>query len=177
MPHPLRHRPARPPRASLLRDQRGSIFVEALIFIPLLALLWVILNYEYGINKTGMTTQERARTCAWQYATRGCNGGPPPGCSIDDLGRVEDLELRALSTGAYETLTALLPFLATTLTTLHGDEIRATDTERVDRPKPLGGTRTTTGSQAMMCNTPTGEWEVPVVFVLMVAFVVPTMLL
>jgi hypothetical protein len=174
--HTTAHIDRRRPR-SLLRDTRGSIFVEALIFIPLLALLWTLLNYEYGINKTGMTTQERARTCAWQHASRGCTGSPPPGCNVSFAGKVDDIELRALSLGAYETIMAYLFFLSPTLQSLHGDEIHATDEAAVERPKVLGGTRHTRGSHALMCNTRTGEWELPVVFVLTVAFTVPTILL
>jgi len=165
------------PRRSLLRDSRGSIFIEGLIFIPLLALIWVLMNYEYKINKTGMATQEAARTCSWEYATSGCKGSPPPGCDISGAGRLEDLELRGLAVGAFETLMAYLPFLSSTLQSLHGDEIRATATATVARPKVLGGTRHTRGLHAMMCNTPTGEWETPVVFVLTVAFMVPVMAL
>ena len=177
MPRPSTPHIDRPPTRSLLRDTRGSIFVEALIFIPLLALIWTLLNYEYGINKTGMTTQERARTCAWQHASRGCTGSPPPGCNVSFGGKVDDIELRALSLGAYETLMATMFFLSPTLQSLHGDEIRATEDAAVQRPKVLGGTRHTRGSHALMCNMRTREWELPVVFVLTVAFTVPTILL
>ena len=169
--------PARPARASLLRDTRGSIFIEAVIFIPLLALIWVLVNYEYRINKTGMATQEAARTCAWQYATRGCTGGPPPGCDIADTGRLDDSAIRALAFGAFETISAYLPFLVSSLESLHGDEIRATHEAAVDRPKVLGGTRHTRGSHAMLCNTRTRAWELPAVFVLTLAFIAPVMAL
>jgi len=166
-----------PPRRCILRDTRGSIFVETLLFIPLLALLWTLLNYEYDINRTGMATQERARTCAWQYAARGCTGGMPAGCTIDDLGTLDDTALRGLSMAAYATIATSLPFLAPTLASLHGEVIRATDEAVVTRPRVLGGVRHTKGSVALMCNTVTNEWEVPFVFVLTVTFVIPSMML
>ncbi len=147
---------------SLLRDTRGSIFVEALVYIPFLILIWIFLNHTHAVSETSISTQRAARTCSWQYATRGCES-PPAGCGASSS-FFDDLILRADGGGSFERLAMELPFLALTLTKLHGDSEEVTLRTSVERPNILGGDRELIGHHAMMCNTKTREWELPVVY-------------
>ena len=147
----------RPRRRSLLHDSRGSIFVEALVYIPFLILIWVLLNHTHRVMETDISTQRVARTCSWQYATRGCES-PPAGCGASSEW-VDDFALRAVGTGSFERLAAELPFIIPQMAVLHGDLGEATVRSSIERPAILGGSRELIGHHAMMCNTKTREWE------------------
>jgi hypothetical protein len=148
---------SRPRRRSLLHDSRGSIFVEALVYIPFLILIWVLLNHTHRVMVTDIATQRVARTCSWKYASSGCDS-PPSGCGASKT-VVDDLVLRGLGTGSFETLAAELPFIAPQMAVLHGELAEATVRSSIERPAILGGSREFIGHHAMMCNTKTREWE------------------
>ncbi len=147
--------------------------MEALIYIPFLALIWVLLNYVHRFNETDLVVQREARECTWKYATAGCDGSPPPGCGSGSESLVEDLELRAVGGGSFEEVGAELPFLGGTLAVLHGSLVVFDRQATVKRPKGFGAARTVRGHHAMMCNTKTHEWELYTVYPLTCFFLAP----
>jgi len=149
------------------------VFVEALIYIPFLALVWVLMNYVHRFNETDLVVQREARQCTWRYATDGCDGSPPPGCGSGSKSIVEDLELRAVGGGSFEEVDAELPFLTPTLAILHGELVVFDRQATVKRPKGFGAARTLRGHHAMMCNTKTNEWEMYTVYPLTCLFLAP----
>ena len=57
-------------RRSLYRCDRGAMFVEALVVIPLLVTLWIILLFLEQGNTVANETVERSRQCAWRRLGR-----------------------------------------------------------------------------------------------------------
>ena len=153
---------ARGRRRGLLGDTRGSIFVEALVYIPFLVLIWVLLNHTHRVMETDISTQRVARTCSWQFATSGCKD-PPPGCGASD-NWVDDFVLRAVGGGSFERLAVELPFVIPQMAVLHGDLAEVTVRSSIERPEILSGSRELIGHHAMMCNTKTREWETILVY-------------
>src|SRR5262245_45182172 len=69
-------------RKSLLAAARGAaIYVELLIVVPLIALLWMSALYVHRLGESSVKTQRHVRECAWAFAASGCREAPP-GCDM-----------------------------------------------------------------------------------------------
>lgn len=66
--------------ARLDRRQAGAAFAEALLVLPILALLYVATLHMHRVQASVLSARGEARACAWRYSNAGCHGGPPPGC-------------------------------------------------------------------------------------------------
>jgi hypothetical protein len=148
-------------RRSLRGCERGAMYVEALVMIPVLVTLWTILLFLERGNTVDNETVERSRYCAWRYAANECRGGAP--CQVAGLGEVPGGEIDMLSGGALTTLGTRLPFLAPEMMRPHGALFRATATDHLARPFDWGGV-SVASHQAWMCQTERGAWTTQTVF-------------
>ena len=152
-------------RRSLVRDERGSLYVEMIFFIPMALLIWVLLNFVYDAKKTAVHTQRDARQCAWEYALSGCKGALPAACEGGAASMVTDAPLRAAASGSFEKLASAAPFAAASFQNLHGRWFRVTAEREVTRPTILGGTTTAEGRFAVMCaDDPPIRWSTTAFF-------------
>lgn len=139
------------PRTGLLRDVRGAaIYVELLIIVPLIALLWMSALYVHRLGESSVQTQRRVRECAWAFAASGCRD-LPPGCEMAGPtpldGEVDRVAGRGLESGV-RPIQTLPPFFRSPA----ASEAVATGTGTVARPPFLGGTADRTGMNRMLCN-------------------------
>jgi hypothetical protein len=144
------------------RGQRGAIYVEALVIIPVLATLWMILLFIERGNTVDDETVERSRYCAWRFAVDECRGAPPR-CEIDGPDNLDGAELDGASGGALLRLAELFPFLAADFMEPHGRFFRVTTRDRLARPFGWSAIEVES-QQSRMCQTPKGIWRAPMVF-------------
>lgn len=75
-------------RARSNHRQSGAAFAEALLVLPILALLYAGVLHLHRVQSSVLSARGQARACAWRYSNAGCRGGPPSGCEnttpIDD---------------------------------------------------------------------------------------------
>jgi len=145
-----------------MNRQRGAIYVEALVMIPVLVTLWVIVLFIERGNSVDNETVERSRYCAWRFATDECEG-TPPGCDIEGPSRIDALELDGASSGGLTDLAQVFPFLGREFGDAHGRVFRATSHDRLARPFGWGSIDVES-HQTWMCQTPKGIWRTPLVF-------------
>lgn len=150
------------------RRQRGAIYVEALVIIPVLATLWMILLFIERGNTVDDETVERGRYCAWRFAADECEG-VPPGCEVDGPGEVAGAELDVASGGALLELLEVFPFLADELRRPYGRDFRVTSRDRLARPFGWGAIEVES-HQSRMCQEREGPWRDYSVFVATCAY-------
>jgi hypothetical protein len=144
-------------RRSLVRCDRGAMFVEALVVIPLLVTLWVILLFLERGNTVANETVERSRHCAWRHAVNECRGGVG-GCALTPATEIDGSEVDGMSGGALSTIGGRLPFLAGETSRAHGKVFRATTHAGLSRPFGWGSVMVTS-RQRWMCQTPKRPWR------------------
>ncbi|MFW5875983.1 MAG: TadE/TadG family type IV pilus assembly protein [Myxococcota bacterium] len=152
----------------IFEDTRGSAYVEAVIMLPVLVVLFGAMVY---VRKAYVERQARlvaARSCAWQYANDGCEGDPPDECRVageTDMGdqggtRQEDsgddmegvLSSPGSDPSALDRLTEF-PVLGEVFQTVFGKAVAVESTGEVERPEVLGGqTQSIAGGYYVMCN-------------------------
>jgi len=139
-------------------NQSGSIFVELVFFLPVIILIWTLLNFIYDAKRAAVVTQTEVRECAWAYATGGCTslsgqcqGGAP--------GKVDDQRLRSAAGNSFNTLQQGLNGSQPNYSSLHGRMFLVTTQQNVKRPSILGGSTTAKGRHATMCaDDPVRKW-------------------
>jgi hypothetical protein len=141
-------------RTGLLRDARGAaIYVEFLIIVPLITLLWVAANYMHKMGRSEIETQRLARQCAWFQATSGCRGAAPAECKMDGPQQVAP-EIDALA-GAGTAHGGPLPEVAPIFGRVSSSEIVARSEDTVQEPGlfkgPVGDARKN-GRDRLLCN-------------------------
>jgi len=138
--------------ASLVRDRRGSLFVEFLLYMPLLMLIWWLMLYVHDIGTTGIQTARQVRECAWLHAVGGCQRRPPQcaGANLSGVRETDDAEFHARAS-SFRELGADLPFLREDLEVLLGDEFDVSRTGVVEQPPFLGGEKAITRRARVMC--------------------------
>jgi hypothetical protein len=125
-------------RGHLLHDVRGAaIYVEFLIIVPLITLVWVAASYMHKIGKTQIATQRLARQCAWSHATSGCQGAVPPECKMEGPQDVAP-EIDRLA-GAGTAHGGPLPEVAPFLARVNSKEIASRTDDTVEEPGLVKG--------------------------------------
>lgn len=145
--------------------ERGSVYIEMIFFIPMAALLWILLNFAYDAKKTAVHTQRDARECAWQYAMGGCEGNLPAKCSGGGVSLMYDADILASAGSSFATVAKSSPWAAPYLTSTSGRYFTVKAEEDVSRPSVLGGSTTAEGRFAIMCaDDPPVQWTTPTFF-------------
>jgi len=158
--HPLR-------KSKRRSNERGSVYVEMIFFIPMAALIWVMLNFVYDAKKSAVHTQRNARECAWEFAMDGCLGSIPAKCSGSGMIPVVDAELRARGGGSFETVAKAVPWAAPYFVSMAGLWFDVKSEKNIPRPGILGGSTTSEGHFAMLCaEDPPYQWHTPEFFTL-----------
>jgi hypothetical protein len=141
------------PRKSLLRDVRGAaIYIELLVMVPLIALLWMSARYVHRLGDSGIDVQRQARECAWAFAAGGCQGGVGPGCEMAGPARLDNPELERLTGSGFENIVRPIQDLAKVARLDPTDEVVMRTSGQVQRVPILGGTAETTGMHRILCN-------------------------
>jgi len=60
---------------SLLRDVGGAAYVEAVLMLPVLLIMWFSLQYIHDSFQSAITAEHDPRRDAWSDALAGCPGG------------------------------------------------------------------------------------------------------
>lgn len=85
-------------RKGLLRDTRGAaIYIEFLLVVPLLAILWMANHHMHMLGASHTQVQRKARQCAWVQASSGCRGNVPAECRLEGPTRFESQEVEQLT--------------------------------------------------------------------------------
>jgi hypothetical protein len=140
-------------RTGLLRDVRGAaIYVELLLVVPLIALLWMCALYVHRLGESNVRVQRQARQCAWAHAAGGCRGEVPAGCELEGPARLDGPELDRVAGSGLASVVSPIQSLAAQLRAPAGNEVIARGTAEVSRPPLIGGPARATGAVRMMCN-------------------------
>ncbi len=151
--------------SKIVRDEKGSVFIEMLFFMPVIILIWTLLGFVYQAKHTAVDVQNSSRECAWQYALSGCKGSLPAKCQGGSPGRVDDTMLRGRASGAFETLMTSVPATAPNYANVHGRRTLLKSEREVTRPPVLGGSTLAVGKHGTMCgDEPPRKWTTPEVF-------------
>jgi hypothetical protein len=152
-------------RENIISDERGSVFVEMVFFLPIIILIWTLLGFVYQAKHTAVDVQNTGRECAWKYALSGCKGSLPAKCQGGSPGRLNDTMIRARASGSFETLQSRIPVLAPNYVNVHGKGTTLKAEREVTRPSILGGSTLAVGKFGTMCGEePPHKWTTPEVF-------------
>lgn len=137
------------------------MYVEALVMIPLLIVLWIIVVFLEQGNTVDNDTVEDARYCAWRHAVNRCEGGAA--CSVSGPAEVPGVALDGAANGALGTLTSRTPYLANEWLRPHGGIFHASAQGSLNRP--FGWSAVDVRSeQTWMCQTPESVWTTTAVY-------------
>lgn len=138
-------------RDGLLRDVRGAaIYVEFLLVVPLLAILWMAANHMHLLGSSHTKVQRQARQCAWVHAAGGCQGKVPEACRMQGPTRLDSPELDAMTGSGLESAMRPVRGLSELFRRQTGDQIAARPTATVT--SPLRSELELNGFHSMMCN-------------------------
>ena len=138
-------------RQDLLRDTRGAaIYIEFLVVVPLLSLLWVTATSMHRLGASQVVVQRQARQCAWTHAARGCQGTAPEACKLSGPSRLDAPELDRITGSDLEAAVRPVDGMAQLFRRTSGDEVVARPTLAVSTPFRDDASRA--GSHRMMCN-------------------------
>lgn len=144
-------------KRTLLSDERGAMFAETLVMVPLLIVLWILSTFLARGNSIDHDAVEDSRYCAWRYAVDECEGGPARNCSISGPTEVPGPELDGAARGALTIMASTLRFLAAEWMRPHGRVFTTTTTGTLSRPFGWGSIDVET-HHTWMCQTPEGIW-------------------
>jgi hypothetical protein len=140
--------------------------VEAVIVIPVLALLWGSLYFLGDLFASRQAAARHARSCAWLYSANNCQA-VPPGCegilnessgsavAPDVQNALEDGAKRALQGGDAKGIVATVigDLVAAPLLAAFTSSVDAASTKKVRRPLAYGGGEThVEGRYHLACN-------------------------
>jgi hypothetical protein len=60
----------------LVRDERGTSTIEATLVLPVVAICWAAVLFQFKSLDSTLTAAEAARRDAWQMSAQNCNGAP-----------------------------------------------------------------------------------------------------
>jgi len=153
-------------------SQRGVATVEAVVVLPVFVIIFISLLYVRDIAVTKQAAEEQARTCAWLYTARDCEGAMPAGCDhvltdapapsviAPDVDKAFNDGLDALKSGETPAggklvSDAIAPLVGSALEAAFGRAIEANTVHAVERPGLFGGgQRTVKGRYHLACNLP-----------------------
>ena len=132
--------------------------VEMVFFMPIIIVIWILMNFIHQAKFRAEVTQAKARNCAWTYALGEC-GSMPPDCT-GSASRMPDGELRGAAN--WSRLESGVPGTSVNYSTrgLHGRRFAVRSTQDVSRPDFLGGSTTARGDHGTMCgDDPLRQWN------------------
>lgn len=137
------------------RRQRGAIYVEALVIIPVLTTLWIILLFIERGNTVDNEVVERGRHDVWRTAVDECRGAGGE--------QLAGPEVDGAAGGALSRLASLFPFLASEWHDPHGSIVRVSARDSLARPLGWGSIQVES-HQTWMCQTRKRRWRDALVF-------------
>lgn len=150
-------------RTSLPRDTRGAAYTEAVIVIPVFALLWAGVIYTGQSFHAKSVATQQARRCAWAYANGGCDQ-VPEGCegvvgertrqhADDDLDGIAGDDADGIRDGVSDMTTEGMGVADGLVSAIVGSHTDAIGGSAVSEPEVLGGDdRTVHSRYRVMCN-------------------------
>lgn len=74
------------------RSEQGAVYVEALIMLPVLLVLWVGVLFMHNQYYQNQQARLLAKQCVWEYSQAGCKGPIPKACeqAPENLAEYED---------------------------------------------------------------------------------------
>ena len=144
-------------KRSLVSCQRGAIYIEFLIVIPVILLLWIVSDFVARGNSVDNEAVNEARHCAWRFAANRCEGGA--GCTVGGAGEPSDADLEAASGNALARLRGLSPSLSDEWRAApSGGIFNALATRSLARPLSWG-TIQVEARQTWLCQTAEANWD------------------
>jgi hypothetical protein len=134
------------------------MFVEMLVVVPLLALLWTIVVFLEQGNSYDHEIVQDSRYCAWRHAVDEGKGGPSRGCRLTKTHELLFAELDGSSGGALTTLAKETPFIAYHWLRPHGKVFTARKRGVLARPLGWSKIRVET-HHTWMAQTSKGKWR------------------
>lgn len=140
--------------------RRGTASVEAIMMLPFFIVVYAGIYYMHGLYAGYQLALGQARTCAWDYAKRGCEGDPPPGCEAavgheamaqneEDNFRVQDI-LGQLSS---------LPLIGDVVEGIFGRPLQTSTRHEIWAPRTFAPRRRSVASHYFtLCNTVPQSW-------------------
>ncbi len=164
-------------RLSRQRAQRGAATVEAVIAFPVFVIVFLALTYMRDQALATQAAEQQARTCAWLYSAKNCEGEIPAGCAgvlgdphtpdlpDPDVGGALDEGLSGLKQGGSggDLVSGVVSqLLGPMLLAAFGREVDAEATRTVERSTLFGeGQKVVQGRYHLACNlTPTTPEDV-----------------
>jgi hypothetical protein len=152
------------------RSCRGVASVEAVVVLPVFVIIFISLFYLRDLAVTKQAAEEHARTCAWLYSAKDCEGEVPEGCGdvlapasapsviapdVEEAFNegVKDLEKGKTPSGGKLVSGAIAPLIGSALEAAFGRAIEADARHTVEKPALFGGgQRTVQGRYHLACN-------------------------
>jgi len=149
--------PGHPHSASLAR---GVASVEAVVFIPFLLMVYFGVTLVHGRYDAAQRAWISARSCAWMYSQRACQGELPAECgaaNVEPSELPENSDLNdATSSNQIRTDDAASNKVHTTLgapsRTLFGEYTTVTGSADFQAPTVFGGSRRISAKYFVACN-------------------------
>lgn len=153
-----------PRLSSLLRDERGAAYTEAVIMLPVFMTVMALFFMVYRVYTKKFETMSNVRSVAWTAANSdSCEDGGTEECPSGGSGCTTSDEEDDVQGGIDDLLgeATEIPVLGTLLDGVFGVAITKTVTDSVENPDYLGGgTKSVATSYTLMCNPePTTVWE------------------
>jgi len=141
-------------RKNLLADARGAIYVELLLVVPVVALLYASTLYVHRLGLSEVAVHRHPRQSVWAQVVPGCVGGGAADGRVQLQGPtpVADGELDQVAGRGLQTVVQPIRTLPPLFNTPAATELVGTSDETVTRPSLLNGTAQTRGSDRMPCN-------------------------
>lgn len=139
---------------SFTRKKRsGAVYVEALILIPFLLIVWACIYYLIDKHHAQNANASLVRRCAWQYAQQSCEGDVPEECSSIVGEKSESIEDTSGILGALQKIPGGFDKM---FGAIFGEGFSANTKTTLKVPNTLGGgTQTLSGKdfgQYLLCN-------------------------
>lgn len=147
---------ARVAKRSLLRDEGGAAYAEAVVMMPVFIAMLALFGLVHHEAHQKMSTMAESRSQAWQTSNAGCNG-EAVGCdSCTTVGSDEDGTVFGSIQDAFGDIGSIPivgSILQGMLDGLLGTQTTLRASASVNRPNYLGGgARDASSSYTVMCN-------------------------
>lgn len=141
-------------RPRLLADARGAIYVELLLVVPVVALLYASSLYVHRLGISELAVHRHPRQSIWAQVSPGCQGAAAADGRVQTQGPtpMADGQLDQMAGRGLQNVVRPIPTLPPLFNTPAGTEMVGTTNDVVNRPSLLNGTAETRGSDRMPCN-------------------------
>lgn len=144
-------------RRSLLRNERGAAYAEAVVMIPTFIIIWASILFISDYYEAGMNMTTRLRHCLWRYATDSCKGAKPATCREGGDSQPDDGNFSAIGSITNQFQTTSGPMLP--------KEASFSAQTSVTLPEALGGSsKTLQAKRSIVCNEERKDLDIVSVF-------------